>query len=472
MAEPQALAIPSTDADFESRTVAKVMLRLIPFIVLLYLFNYLDRVNVSFAKLTMNHDLGFSETVYGFGAGIFFVSYFIFEIPSNLIMERVGARLWLARIMISWGLISSAMMLVKGPLSFYVLRFLLGAAEAGFAPGILLYLTYWVPVRQQARAVAWFLTSTALAGLLGSPLAGLLLRLDGVSLAGHPLAGWQWLFLLEGIPSVLGGVAALLLLVDRPERASWLKPAEREWLSRHLEAERMQRCAHGHTSLFAGLTNGRVWLLNITYCAIMFGFQGINYWLATIVKQVTGLQDNFRVGLLTAIPFLAAVIAMVIVGNHSDRTGERRWHVALCAIIGAAGLLGCVFTDSAVVAIASLSLAAAGIWATLGPFWALPPAFLSGTAAAAGIAMINSIGNLGGGFLGPNLMGILKDRTHSYKPGLVADAGAMLIAGGLTLLIRRTARVKATAASRNVDEQHPAPTRGGCSSTEAPPYRA
>ncbi|HOW18709.1 MAG TPA: MFS transporter, partial [Phycisphaerae bacterium] len=339
-----------------------------------------------------------------------------------------------------WGLISSAMMFVKGPISFYTLRFLLGAAEAGFAPGILLYLTYWLPVRHQARAVAWFLTSTALAGLLGSPLAGLLLKLDGVSLAGHPLAGWQWLFLLEGIPSVLGGLATLLWLTDRPEHASWLKPAEREWLSGRLATERTQRQRDGHTSLLAGLTNGHVWMLNITYCTIMFGFQGFNFWAATIVKQVTGLDDNFRVGVLTAIPFFAAMLAMVIVGRHSDRTGERRLHVAACASVGAVGLLACALTDSAVAAVAALSLAAAGIWATLGPFWALPPVFLSGTAAAAGIALINSIGNLGGGFLGPNLMGILKDRTQSYKPGLVADAAALLLAAVLTLFLRRSRR--------------------------------
>jgi ACS family tartrate transporter-like MFS transporter len=447
VAESATVALRACAADVESRTVAKVMLRLIPFIVLLYLFNYLDRVNVSFAKLTMNDDLGLSETAYGLGASTFFISYFMFEVPSNLIMQRVGARLWLARIMISWGIISSAMMFVRGPMSFCVLRFLLGAAEAGFAPGILLYLTYWLPVRHQARAVAWFLTSTALSGLLGSPLAGLLLRLNGVPLAGHPLAGWQWLFLLEGIPSVLGGIAALLLLTDRPESASWLKPPEREWLSDRLEAERRERQSHGHTSLFAGLTNRRVWLLNITYCALMFGFQGFNYWAATIVKQATGLEDNLQVGLLTAIPFLAAVVAMVIVGRHSDRTNERRWHVAVCATVGAGGLLGCAAADSPVVAVALLSLAAAGIWSTLGPFWALPPLFLSGTAAAAGIALINSIGNLGGGFLGPSLMGILKDRTHSYGPGLLADAAALLMAACLTLLLRGIGRAASSTPS-------------------------
>ncbi len=426
---------PAVDPAFEQRLVDKVMLRLIPVIIVLYLFNYLDRVNVSFAKLTMNQDLGLSETAYGLGASVFFISYFLFEIPSNLIMQRVGARIWLARIMISWGLISSAMMFTRGPVSFCILRFLLGAAEAGFAPGILLYLTYWLPVRQQARAVAWFLTSTALSGLVGSPLAGALLKLDGASLLGWKLAGWQWLFLLEGIPSVLGGVAIFRLLTDRPRDAEWLTPAERAWLETRLDAERRARDAHGHTSLRHAFTNRRVWLLCLAYCALMFGFQGINYWLPTIIKQATGVQDNLRVGALTAIPFFCAVVAMVTVGRHSDRVNERRRHVAACAVVGAAGLIGCCQAGSSVVAIAMLCLAAAGTWSTLGPFWAMPPAFLSGTAAAAGIALINSLGNLGGGFLGPSLMGILRDRTQSYAPGLVADAVALVLAGVLTLLL-------------------------------------
>jgi len=423
--------------DFQARTVNKVMLRLIPFIVALYILNYLDRVNVSFAKLTMNGDLGFSDAVYGFGAGIFFAGYFVFEVPSNLVMERVGARLWMARIMISWGLISSSMLFVSGPLSFYTLRFLLGAAEAGFAPGILLYLTYWIPVKQQARAVAWFLTATALSGLIGSPMAGALLGLEGVSLFGRPLHGWQWLFLLEGIPSVIGGFAALWLLIDRPAQAGWLKPEEREWLSQHLEAERRQRLTLGHTSLKHAFTNRTVWLLNLTYCTIMFGFQGANYWLPTIVKQVTRTQSDLRVGLLTAIPYLCAVVAMVLVGRHSDRTGERRWHVAACALTGALGLALCAATDSPAWAIAALALAAAGIWSTLGPFWALPPVFLSGTAAAAGIALINSLGNLGGGFPGAALLGELQRHTQSYKAGLLVIAAVLILAACLALCFRR-----------------------------------
>lgn len=432
-------AMSATEA-LPSRAINKAMLRLIPLIVCLYVLNYLDRVNVSFAKLTMNAELGFSEAVYGVGAGVFFVGYFLFEVPSNLVLERVGARVWLARIMISWGLISSAMMFVRGPISFYILRFLLGAAEAGFAPGVLLYLTYWFPLREQARAVAWFLTSTAVAGLIGSPLAGLLLKLDGCTFAGHALAGWQWLFLIEGVPSVLGGLVVLLFLTDRPSQAAWLSPAERDWLTSHIEAERRQRRSLGHTSLWAGMVNRRVWLLNITYCAIMFGFQGMNYWLATIIKQITGAKDNLHVGLITAIPFGVAVVAMVLVGRHSDRTGERHGHVAGCCLIGALGLIACAMTDSPVPAIVCLSIAAAGIWSTLGPFWALPPLFLSGTAAAAGIALINSIGNLGGGFLGPALMGVLEKETCSYHAGVLTAGGAMLIAGGLSLLLRPARR--------------------------------
>ena len=427
------------DDAMEAPTVAKVMRRLIPFIVLLYLLNYLDRVNVAFAKLTMNQDLGFSESAYGLGAGIFFVSYFLCEVPSNLIMDRVGARLWIARIMVSWGVISSCMMFVHAPWMFYLLRFLLGAAEAGFAPGILLYFTYWIPVRQQGKAVAWFLTSIALAGLVGSPLAGLLLKLDGASFFGRPLAGWQWLFLLEGIPSIVMGFVVLLVLTDRPEQAKWLTEEERNWLTGCLNRERQERLGHGRHSLLHGLSDGKVWLLNLTYYLLMFAFQCLNFWLATVVKSVTGLQDNFKVGLLTAIPFLAAAIAMVVVGRHSDRTGERRYHVAFCAVAAAVGFVLAAMTSNPVLAIAGLTLAAAGNFSTLGPFWAIPPLFLTGTAAAAGIALINSIGNLGG-FLGPYLMGYLKDRTHSYKPGLVCDAAALLAVAGLTVAFRRIGR--------------------------------
>lgn len=420
----------------ETGTVRTVLLRLIPFIVILYVFNYLDRVNVSFAKLEMKDDLGFSESVYGLGAGIFFISYFLFEIPSNLIMQRVGARLWLARIMITWGLISSAMMFVRGPYSFYTLRFLLGAAEAGFAPGILLYLTYWLPVRHQAKAVAWFLTSTAIAGAVGSPLAGLLLKLDGTAVFGRALAGWQWLFLLEGIPSVLGGFAILLLLPNRPEQVKWLSPEQQRWLNSQVRADRERLKSVGHTSFFRAFRSPTFLMLNIIYFTLMFGFQGINFWLPTIVKQVTASRDNLHVGLIASVPYFTAMIAMVLIGRHSDRFGERRRHVAVCAGGGAIGFMLCAMTDQPVAGIAAMALAASAIWSTLGPFWAMPPAFLAGTAAAAGIAMINSIGNLGG-FVGPYLIGVTVDQTRNYKAGLFVAATSLLVGAVLTLLLNR-----------------------------------
>jgi len=420
----------------EARVVTRVMPRLIPLLVGLYILNYLDRVNVAFAELQMSQRFGFTRADYGLAAGIFFVGYFIFEVPSNLIMQRVGARLWMARIMISWGVISASMLFVTGLWSFCGLRFLLGLAEAGFAPGVLLYLTHWLPAKEQAKAVAWFLTSTALSGLIGAPLAGVLLKMDGAM----GLGGWQWLFLLEGLPSVIMGVVIFFALVDRPQNARWLEKADREWLTQRLAQEQRERHSGGHTGLLAGLFSGKIWLLNVIYCMLMFGFQGINYWMPKIIKQVTHAQDNLIVGLLTAIPYAAAMIAMVIVGAHSDRTRERRWHVTVCSAIGAIGLLACAWTESPLVAIAGLSIAAAGIWATLGPFWALPPEFLGGTAAAAGIALVNSIGNLGGGFLGPYVMGKLWDRTQSYTAGLLIDAGALALGAGLILLVRRIRR--------------------------------
>ena len=317
------------------------------------------------------------------------------------------------------------------------LRFLLGAAEAGFAPGILLYLTYWLPLRHQAKAVAWFLTATALSGMIGSPLAGALLRLDGAHCFGHPLAGWQWLFVLEGIPSVLGGCAIYFLLTDRPEQARWLTTEERAWLIGRIEADRLQREGHGHSSLAAALTDWRVWFLGLIYGMMMFGFQGINFWQATIIKQATGLDDNFRVGLLGAIPYTVAMAAMVLLGRHSDRTGERRVHAAVCCLAGAIGLMLCATYDSPVWVIAWLAFAAAGIWSSLGPFWALPPLFLTGTAAAAGLALINSIGNLGGGFLGQYAMGALKDYAKTSKPGLLVVSISLALAAGLILSLRR-----------------------------------
>ncbi|HEX8096927.1 MAG TPA: MFS transporter [Pyrinomonadaceae bacterium] len=414
----------------------KVTRRLIPFLFLLYIVAYLDRVNVGFAQLQMKGALGFDEVVYGFGAGVFFVGYFLFEIPSNLILERVGARVWIARIMVVWGLVAAAMMFVRGPLSFYTLRFLLGVGEAGFFPGIILYLTYWFPAAERARAVSLFMTATALAGVVGGPASGALLSLNG---AGG-LAGWQWLFLVEGIPAVVLGVVVLVYLTDRPESARWLKAGERDWLSGELKAER-ERQHEGHArTLPQALKSFRVWLLGLVYFSIILGFYSISLWLPVIVKGFTGLSD-FQVGLVSALPYVVAAAGMIFIGAHSDRTGERRWHVALPAVAGGAALLLAAYFHNPLLVLLSLCVAALGIWGALGPFWTLPASFLRGSAAAGGIAVINSIGNLGG-FVGPYLVGFVKRSTGSFSGGLVVLALFLFFGAGLVLATQRESEGK------------------------------
>src|SRR5215475_2380013 len=414
----------------EAALIRKISIRLIPFLFLLYIVSYLDRVNVSFASIQMNKSLGFSAEVYSLGAGIFFIAYFIFEVPSNLILHRVGARLWIARIMITWGVISSAMMFVKGPASFYVLRFLLGMAEAGFFPGMILYLTYWFPNEARGRAVAQFMTATAIAGAIGSPISGLLLQLNGVG----GLSGWQWLFLIEGMPSILLAFVTLAYLPDGPGKASWLTVHEKKWIADRLEQERAHGSGQHHDSTRAAMGSGRVWTFAGIYFAIVMSFYGVTFWLPQIVKVFSGTND-FLVGCLTAIPWMAATGFMVITSKHSDATRERRRHVALSAMAGAAGLIGASLTTNPVLELAALSLAAAGIWGTLGPFWAMSSESLAGTGAAAGIALINSVGNLGG-FAGPYLIGWVRTRTNSFTWGLVVLA-LVLIAGAVVTLISR-----------------------------------
>jgi MFS transporter, ACS family, tartrate transporter len=418
----------------ERELIAKVSLRLIPFMFLLYIVSYLDRVNVSFASLQMNAALGFSAEIYSLGAGIFFIAYFIFEVPSNLILHRVGARFWIARIMITWGIISSAMMFVKGPISFYVLRFLLGAAEAGFFPGMILYLTYWFPNEVRGRAVAQFMTATAIAGAIGSPISGLLLQLNGVG----GLGGWQWLFLIEGMPSILLAFVTLAYLPDGPGKASWLTVDEKKWIADRLEQERAHGSRHHHDSTRAAMGSRRVWTFAGIYFAIVMSFYGVTFWLPQIVKAFSGVND-FLVGCLAAIPWIAATVFMFITSKHSDATRERRRHVALSAIAGAAGLIGAGITTNPVLELAALSLAAAGIWGTLGPFWAMSSESLAGTGAAAGIALINSVGNLGG-FAGPYLIGWVRTRTNSFTWGLAVLALFLIAGAVVTLATRRLLR--------------------------------
>jgi ACS family tartrate transporter-like MFS transporter len=415
----------------EDALLKKISLRLIPFMFLLYIVSYLDRVNVSFAALQMNQALHFSAEVYSFGAGIFFIAYFLLEVPSNLILHRVGARLWITRIMVTWGIISTAMMFVKGPISFYVLRFLLGAAEAGFFPGMILYLTYWFPTAARGRAVARFMTATAIAGAIGSPLSGLLLEMNGIG----GLGGWQWLFLIEGVPSILLAFVTFFYLPDGPAKAAWLTAGEKEWIAGRLEKERLQTEIEGHHSMGAAMRSGGVWKFAAIYFGIVMSFYGITFWLPQIVKAFSGMND-FLVGCIAAIPWIAATVCMVITSRHSDLMKERRWHVALSAVAGGVGLIAAGTAPNPILELAALALAAAGIWSTLGPFWAMASQTLAGTGAAAGIALINSVGNLGG-FLGPYLIGWVRTRTNSFTWGLVVLAVFPIAGAVITLASRK-----------------------------------
>ncbi len=404
--------------------------RLVPYLFLCYIVNYLDRFNISFAALEMKADLRLSDAVYGLGAGMFFAGYVTFEIPSNLILQRVGARWWIARIMVTWGALSCCMLFVRTPVSFYALRLLLGVAEAGFLPGMIFYLTHWIPIRDQARVFALFLTSTALAGVVGGPVSAALLKLGG---AGG-LAGWQWLFLVEGLPAVVLGVTTLFYLPDRPSQARWLSAPERAWLEETLRAERAALEQAHRLTLWQALTHGRVWQLCLLYFATIISFYGVAFWLPQIVKSFSGLS-NAAASLISALPYLAAAVGMVLVARHSDRTGERRRHVALPAWSAAAALvLGALLQRHPILAFLALCVAATGIWSTLGPFWSIPTGFLSGTAAAGGIALINSVGNVGG-FVGPTVVGVLKEYTHRFESGLFVLAASLLVAGTLALTL-------------------------------------
>lgn len=416
----------AADPAFETATYAKVSWRLMPLLFLCYVASYLDRVNVGFAKLQMLNDLKFSETIYGFGAGIFFIGYFIFEIPSNLILHRVGARMWIARIMITWGLVSGAMIFVTTPMTFYVMRFLLGVAEAGFFPGVILYLTYWYPSNRRGKMTALFMTGIPLSGVIGGPLSGWILHsLSGV----RGLAGWQWMFILEAIPSLILGIVVIVYLQDRIRAAKWLTEEEKQLLEAQVGAEASLK---EEQSLRQMVANPKVWLMALIYFCFVMGLYGVSFWLPTIIKT-TGVKDPFDIGLLTAIPYAAAAAAMVLIGRSADKHRERRWHVAIPAVLGSIGLiLSTVYDHNTLLAMSALTLATIGILTVLPLFWSLPTAFLGGTAAAAGIALINSFGNLAG-FVSPYLVGWLKDLTQSTNTGMFVLA-ASLVAGALLTL--------------------------------------
>ncbi|QND44914.1 MFS transporter (plasmid) [Rhizobium lusitanum] len=414
--------------ELETRVLRKITIRIVPFIMLLYLIAFLDRVNIGFAALEMNKDLGFSSTVFGFGAGIFFLGYFLFEVPSNLILNKVGARIWIARVMITWGIVSGLMAFVQGATSFYVLRFLLGVAEAGFFPGIILYLSFWFPARRRAAVTALFMAAAPLSTVLGSPISGALMQMHGLM----GLAGWQWMFLIEAVPALIFGIVVLFYLTDRPAKAKWLSDEERNWLMKTMEDEQKTRGAKASHSIWAGLVDVRVLALAMVYFGTSAGLYTLGIWAPQIIKEF-GLS-SLEVGFLNAIPATFAVVAMVLWARHSDRTGERTWHVVLACLLAAAGLVFAAGATGVLAVLIALTLVNIGISCSKPPLWSMPTLFLSGPAAAAGIATINSIGNLGG-FVGPSMIGWIKDLTGSFAGGLCFVAGLLVLSAALTLIL-------------------------------------
>ncbi|ASW02483.1 MFS transporter [Paraburkholderia aromaticivorans] len=422
------MSAPTDSTSFESKTYAKVSRRLIPFLMLCYLGAYLDRVNVGFAKLQMLNDLRFSETVYGMGAGIFFLGYFLFEVPSNLVLHRVGARKWLARIMLTWAVISASFIFVKSPTAFYVLRFLLGVAEAGFAPGVILYLTYWFPAARRAKALSLFFMAIPLAGMIGGPLSGWIMH----SLQGAmEMAGWKWLFLLEALPSLVLGIAILLYLDDGIAKAKWLNESEKTLLARNVAADNVHKIAHLSIRSFIG--DRRLWLMAAIYFCVVLGQYGLTFWLPTIIRK-SGVADPLWVGLFTAIPYLCAIIALPLIGMSADHHRERRLHLAIPMLVAAAGFAVLPALGSVAASIVCLSVAAAGILAASSQFWSLPTALLGGMSAAAGIAAVNCVANLAG-FFSPAIVGWLNDLTGKSTAGLIFISAAVTLGACFVFLV-------------------------------------
>lgn len=421
-----------TAGNLESRTKSKITKRLMPFLILLFIMAYIDRVNVGYANLEMSKDLGFSPEVFGFGAGIFFIGYFILEIPGSLIVERWSARKWLARIIISWGILAVLMGFIENTTHFYIVRFLLGLAEAGFFPGIIVYLSHWFRNRDRAKAVAMFMTALPFANIFGSPISGLIL---GVNWFG--LAGWRWVFIIEGIPAVILGIVTIFYLTDKPKDADWLEKDEKEWITDELEREKAAKKAVKHYTVAEAFRHRNIILLALGYFCAVTCVYGFTFWLPTILKGLSGLS-NLQVSLIAALPYCAGLVAMLLMGWSSDKRDERRWHTAISLLAVCLGLfLSSLFLDNVYLAIAVFCIAGAGLYSYLPSFWALPTAFLTESAAAASIGLINSVGNLGG-FAGPYIVGYLTNKTGTFYSGVIYLSLSALLAATLILMVKTT----------------------------------
>jgi D-galactonate transporter len=429
---------------FEAATYRKITRRLMPYLFLCYILAYVDRVNVGFAKLQMQQDLTMSDSAYGLGAGIFFIGYFLFEVPGNIVMRKIGARLWIGPIMMTWGVVSACMVFTRGPASFYALRFLLGVVESGFFPGVILYLTFWFPDRHRSKKVAAFMSAIPLSGVFAGPLSGWILASMGG--LGH-LKAWQWLFIVEGVPSFIAGLVTLYFLTDGPAEAAWLSADEKRLVGRQLEEEDnlKKRSGAGQHRLSDAFRNPAVWLLCLVYFGFVAGNYGISFWLPQVIEE-TLTKNPLAIGWISVIPYAASVVVMNLAGRHSDATGERRWHIALSALLGSAAFAASATPGiSGAAGLATLTLATVGMMAGACLFWALPTARLSGTAAAAGIAWINSVGNLAG-YVSPFAVGLIRDKTHSMTLALLALSAVSLTAAFVTLYVARP--VKRTGESK------------------------
>jgi sugar phosphate permease len=431
MATRQAIA-PSA---IEARTIRKLRRRIIPFVFVLFVIAFVDRINVGFAALTMNKELAISSQQFGFVAGIFFFGYFIFEIPSNLLLHKIGPRIWIARILISWGIVAILTGFAKTAMHLYVLRFLLGVAEAGYIPGILLYLTYWFSQRQLAQAIALFCAANPVGSVIGAPISGVIL--DRIHWFGF--SSWRWLLILEGIPAIAGGILTYFLLPSRPAEATFLTAEEKNWINGELGREEQQKLTQSQVSVGQALMHGRVWHLTAAYFMALVGMYAMNFWMPQFVKSLSGQYSNTTVGILVMIPYVAAVPVMILVSRSSDHTLERRYHIAVPQIVGAIAflLLGTVLAHSVLFSVVLWCFVAMGIYSLLGPFWSLPNEFLAGYSAAAGIALINSLGNLGG-FVGPYAMGAINERTGSFRGGLMFAGISLFTSAMLILALRKT----------------------------------